>query len=104
MTNVYLKLVGNFSSIFGKIDKYTSEHTKFLKSGYVCQNCKKTLMNWWGVADVKCFNNDGQELSLMKARTIGAYFECPKCNYQWKIQDIPLSSVEEKNQIKGHKN
>jgi len=58
MTNWYLKLTGKYAAAIGRLDKYSSIHLKFLSSGYVCPNCGETLMNWWGVADIKCYSVD----------------------------------------------
>lgn len=96
MTNLYLKLTGKLSAEIGKFDKYSIEHLNFLSSGYVCQKCGGTLMNWWGAADVKCYSVDEKEVPLLSARANGNFFECPRCKYRWEIRTITKSSAAER--------
>ena len=87
MVKLYLRLTGKLTAnTVGKFENYTDEHMQFLKSGYTCSNCGKTLMKWWGVANVNCLSSKGENISIMKARSKGSSFQCPKCKYQWPIK------------------
>ena len=89
MSNWYLKIVGKWTAVFvGQFDRYSDEHQRFLSSGYICQNCNRTLMKRWGVANVNCYDSDGSRVSLAIARFKGKVFECPKCHYRWNIRTI----------------
>ena len=86
MSNMFLKLVGKFSAAIGALDNYSSEHQKFLSSGYICPHCGKTLMKRWGIADVKCYTTTGEKVPLIAARQRGEIFECPECQYRWRLR------------------
>jgi len=89
MSNLYLKFVGTVTvAILGGLDKYSETHKQFLRSGYKCPQCGKTLMNWSGCADVNCYSLHGEKISILEARSKGASFGCPKCGYQWRVRDI----------------
>ena len=83
----YVRFVGSLTAAtLGKWDHYTPEHRSFLASGFVCQGCKQLLLTRYLVADVKCYDADGNQISMMYARSKGRYFECPKCKYQWTLR------------------
>ncbi|HKE95995.1 MAG TPA: hypothetical protein VKB34_16930 [Povalibacter sp.] len=86
MSNWYLKLVGGFAAAIGRLDRYTPEHLQWLSSGYVCQSCSQTLMNGWGVADVRCYGANGERVSVAMIRLKGRVFECPRCNHRWEFR------------------
>jgi DNA-directed RNA polymerase subunit RPC12/RpoP len=70
----------------GWLDHYTPEHRKFLASGYVCQQCGRTLLTKYLIADVKCYGPAGNVVPIMQARRKGKYFECPQCLYRWILR------------------
>ncbi len=88
MSNLYLQFVGALSAWVGKLDRYSEEHKKFLSSGYICPQCKKTLMKPWGFADVNCYSVSGEKIPLLKARAFSEFAECPNCKYRWKLRSI----------------
>lgn len=88
ISTLFLRAVGRFSAAIGKLDRYSPEHLQWLSSGYVCQNCRTTLMNRWGVADVRCYAANGERVSLLLIRLKGKVFECPKCNHRWDFRTL----------------
>ena len=95
ISNWYLKAVGRFTAAtIGKLDGYSDEHRRWLSSGYVCQNCNRTLMDRWGVAEVNCYAADGQRVPLLMIRIKGRVFECPKCSYRWPFREIHRSDTK----------
>lgn len=87
MSNLYLKLVGSFTAAtMGRIDRYSDEHRAFLSSGYVCGGCRRTLMRWWGVADVAALSPQGTPVPLTQARRRADRWRCPKCQHTWPFR------------------
>src|SRR5437660_10097583 len=50
----YLRVTGSIAAAVGVLDRYSKEHRAFLSSGFICQNCKRTLLSKYFVADVRC--------------------------------------------------
>lgn len=88
MANWYLKLVGKLAATIGKFDNYSQEHSDFLSSGYVCPNCKETLMSSFGIPDIVCLSANGENVSLLVARFGGEKFQCLRCKHTWKFRDL----------------
>lgn len=87
MSNWYLKGVGKLVALsVGRFDRYSAEHRRFLSSGYVCPGCERTLMHWWGAADVTALTPDGHPVPLMLARAKADRFQCPKCQRTWTFR------------------
>ena len=87
LTSAFLRVVGALTAhTLGRLDQYTTEHRKFLSSGYVCQECNQALIGKWWTAGVNCYDSEGQRVSLMHARLKGRYFECPKCLHRWPFR------------------
>src|SRR2546421_71813 len=74
----FATVVGSLTAwTLGRLDRYTPEHRKFLSSGFVCQNCRRTLLTKYLGADTKCYDAAGSVVPIMQARWKGKYFECP---------------------------
>jgi hypothetical protein len=87
ITKVLLKVIlAPLAYTIGVADRYTKEHRKFLSSGFVCQNCKETLLTKWWVADVNCYDSNGDTIPIMKLRLKARFFECPKCFHRWPFR------------------
>ena len=71
----------------GIIDKYTPEHKRFLTSGFICASCKGFLLKKTMVADVIIKDAEGNEVPMLKTRSKGKYFCCPRCNHSWMFRD-----------------
>jgi DNA-directed RNA polymerase subunit RPC12/RpoP len=96
MSNLYLRFVGALSVWIGRLDKYSEEQKEFLALGYVCLQCKKTLMSPWGFADVNCYSVSGEKIPLLKARASGEFAECPYCMYKWKLRSTSQATTTRK--------
>ena len=98
MSNPFLKITGEFASGIGNLDGYSDEHKKFLSSGFVCPGCGIILMNWWGVADVRCYTASGKEVPLMIARLAGGETlrNVPNANIDGKFVNF-LLHIQHKN-------
>ena len=80
----FARVVGTLTAwTLGRVDRYTPEDRKFLSSGFVWQNCGRTLLTKYLVADVKCYDPSGNVVPLTQARCKGKYFECPHCLHRW---------------------
>ena len=88
MSNWYLKLTGQFAALVGRLDKYSDEHLSFLSSGYECPQCKKILMNWYGVSNVVALSPEGQRLPVAMVRLKATSFQCPICQHRWKFRSV----------------
>jgi len=87
LLRLYLRAVGSLTAYtLGIIERYPPEHKKFLTSGFVCQSCAQTLLSKSWMADVTCYDADGEVVSIMEAKAKGRFFGCPKCNHRWPIQ------------------
>jgi len=83
----YVRVTGTLAAFtLGIVDRYSKEHRTFLSSGFICQNCKKTLLTKYLVADVRCYDADGKLVPLVRARSKGRFFECPICQYRWRFR------------------
>ena len=89
---LYLRVVGSLTAnTLGIVDRYTPEHRRFLSSGFVCfvcAGCHATLINSRWMADVKCYGQDGVEVSILQARAKAGYFACPKCFHRWELRQV----------------
>ena len=87
LTRLFLQVHGAVVAYtVGVVDRFTKEHKKFLSSGFVCQNCKETLLTKWWAADIKCYDVKGEKVPLMKLRLKARFFECPKCLHRWPFR------------------
>ena len=84
---LYLQIIGATTAYtIGKIDRYSPEHQRYLTSGYTCGSCGARLMKKVLLPDVRILDADGCEVPIMKARTKGEKFQCPKCSFSWKFR------------------
>lgn len=86
MRNWYLKLCGKYAIGLGSFDNYSEEHKAFLSSGFKCPHCQQILMKSYGVADVNCYDKNGQKVPTPLIGFKGKTFECPKCNHHWQFR------------------
>jgi len=88
LVRLYVASTGYLAAYtIGVIDKYSAEHKRFLKSGFICALCKGFLLKKTLVADVIIKDKDGNEVPILKTRAKGKYFCCPRCNHRWVFRD-----------------
>ncbi len=84
----YVALTGSLAAYtIGILDHYTPEHKRFLASGFICASCRGFLLKKTMMADVIIKDADGNEVSMMKARSKGKFFCCPRCNHEWAFKE-----------------